>query len=172
MPLRRLDRPRATRVAAGAVNHDVSSNANPPRGLWRRLAGPLAVAGAAVAGLAWVAVSDPNQPGHFPTCPSLALFGVYCPGCGTLRALHALVHWRPVEAFWLNPALALALPYLAWSWLAWVLRVLEVRPRRLLAPPWVLWTLLAALLAYWVLRNVPALAPWLAPRGVPAPAFA
>ena len=33
---------------------------------------------------------DPNQPGHYPTDPFLAITGLYCPGCGTLRALHAL----------------------------------------------------------------------------------
>ena len=112
---------------------------------------------AAVGVLALVAVVDPNQPGHYPTCPSLALTGFYCPGCGTLRCLHFLATGDPVMAWRMNPLAIVAIPYLVWSWLSWARRSVTGRPRAWLAPPWVLWTVLVATLAYWVLRNVPGL---------------
>ena len=41
---------------------------------------------AVVGAFAYVGTVDPNQPGHYPVCPLLALTGVYCPGCGGLRS--------------------------------------------------------------------------------------
>ena len=36
--------------------------------------------------------STRTSPGHYPTCPFLAITGWYCPGCGSLRAVHDLLH--------------------------------------------------------------------------------
>jgi hypothetical protein len=130
---------------------------------WSRAARPLAVAGAAAVGLTLLAVVDPNQPGHYPLCPFYALTGMYCPGCGSLRALHDLTHLDVAGAWGMNPLLVVVLPFLAWAWLAWVRREVRGAPRTRLAHPAWLYALAALIVAYWVLRNVPALAPWLAP---------
>ena len=45
------------------------------------------VIGTAVA----VTLRDPHEPGSFGVCPSLLLFGSYCPGCGTLRGMADLI---------------------------------------------------------------------------------
>ncbi|MBB0245391.1 DUF2752 domain-containing protein, partial [Streptomyces alkaliphilus] len=37
-----------------------------------------------------LAVVDPSIPGRYPPCPVRALSGLWCPGCGGLRAGHAL----------------------------------------------------------------------------------
>lgn len=100
---------------------------------------------------------DPNQPGHYPTCPTLALTGLFCPGCGALRALHFLTTGDLAAAWAMNPLAVLAVPYLVWSWLMWGYRGATGRPRRWLAPAWVLWTLLGVVLTWGVLRNVPGL---------------
>ena len=126
---------------------------------------------AAVAGLVVVGVIDPNVSGHFPTCLLLELTGTYCVGCGTLRALHALVHLDFLGFAHMNPALVVVLPYLALSWASWVRRTVTGRPRTWLAPAWVIRMVIVLIFVYWIARNVPALAPWLAPGGVVAPAF-
>ena len=69
----------------------------------RRLALPGMVAAAAALGTAYVASVDPNQPGHYPLCPTYALAGIYCPGCGMLRATHDLAHLDVAGAFARNP---------------------------------------------------------------------
>lgn len=151
-------------TARAAVPDVVRAVASPrPGGAWARSARPLAVAVAGAAGLALLAVVDPNQPGHYPVCPFYALTGLYCPGCGSLRALHDLAHLDLAGAWGMNPLLVLAVPFLAWTWVAWVGREVRGVPRTRLAHPGWLYALAALVLAFWVLRNVPPLAPWLAP---------
>jgi hypothetical protein len=119
----------------------------------------LVAAGCAVAGGVVFAV-DPETPGHYPTCPFLALTGWYCPGCGTTRALHALLHGNVAQAFAYNSVAFIAVPVLAWS-LVRSLRDWQRGPRAEPAglrhnpavPPALV---LLLLVAYWVLRNIPA----------------
>lgn len=123
----------------------------------QRITGPVAVAGAGVAVAALVGTVDPNEPGHYPTCPFLWVTGLYCPGCGALRTVHALVHLDVPTALSMNVLVTAFVPLLVLWWGRWVYRQWTGRPRRWLAPAWVLWTLLAVVLAFWVLRNVPGL---------------
>jgi hypothetical protein len=109
-----------------------------------------------LAGLAVLLVLDPATSPWLPPCPFHALTGLHCPGCGTLRGLHQLLHGNLAAAFWLNPLTVLCLPWIAY-WL--VSKSLEgVSGRRLPAPVvsafWI-WLLLSVILVFWVLRNVP-----------------
>ncbi|MFI7223651.1 DUF2752 domain-containing protein [Nonomuraea angiospora] len=120
------------------------------------LLAPLGVAGASVAVFAFVGVVDPNQPGHYPTCPFLWMTGLYCPGCGTLRTIHALAHLDPATALGMNPLAVAMMPFLLFWWGRWVVRAWQGRPRRttLAHPAW-LWAFLAIVMVYWVVRNLP-----------------
>lgn len=111
-------------------------------------------AGAAV-GAAVVALVDPNQPGHYPACPTSALLGLDCPACGTLRAVHALAHGDVVRALDHNVLLLAALPVALFTWWAWI-RVAGGRAAR--APRWPSWAAPAAIVVaavFAVARNVP-----------------
>ena len=50
-----------------------------------------------------LAVFDPAETWWFPSCPLRALTGWLCPFCGSLRALHALLHGVRGAALTLNP---------------------------------------------------------------------
>lgn len=64
--------------------------------------------------LALLRVVDPTTaPSPLPPCPIHALSGLYCPGCGATRALHALAHADVATALAMNPLLVVALPVLA-----------------------------------------------------------
>jgi hypothetical protein len=119
--------------------------------------GPASVAVAAAGALGVLQVADPNQPGHYPTCPFLAVTGWWCPGCGSLRMLHALGDGRLADAFWLNPLGFLLLPVLGVYWGQYLWRTVTGRPRGTpLHAAWV-WAFLAVVVAYGVLRNLPGL---------------
>lgn len=93
---------------------------------------------------------DPAS-GAAPRCMLRMLTGYDCPGCGSQRALHALLHGRPGEAWGYNPAVFFAVPLAAaYACEAW----LPQRVRRLLAAPAFILAIAAAILAWWVLRNV------------------
>lgn len=119
-------------------------------------------AAAAAAALASVAMVDPNEPGHYPTCPFLAVTGWFCPGCGSLRAAHALAHGDLREALARNPLMVVTVPALVVWWVVWLLRAARARPRRWLAPAWTIWALFTVIVAFAVARNLPG-AEFLAP---------
>lgn len=121
------------------------------------------MAAAASAAAIVVGASNPYEPGHFPTCPVLALTGYFCTGCGTLRAVHSLLHVDLAGAWDMNPLLLLLAPFALATWVAWTVRAWTGRPRSWAAPPWAIWVVLVLLVGFTVGRNVPALAPWLAP---------
>jgi len=53
---------------------------------------------------AWsIVLYDPAEAHFFPQCPLHALTGLYCPGCGTTRVFHHLLHGDPAGAFAMNP---------------------------------------------------------------------
>jgi hypothetical protein len=105
---------------------------------------------------------DPGRSAFYPTCQFHRLTGLQCPGCGSLRAMHHLLHGRLAAAFHFNALLVMSLPVLAW-WAAhtgiglWKRQPLAAGIR----PAW-LWCALAATLAFGVLRNLPLpQLPWL-----------
>jgi Protein of unknown function (DUF2752) len=129
------------------------------RGPAGRLLAPAAVALAATAAVGYVGVVDPNLAGHYPACPFLALTGLYCPGCGSLRAVHALAHGHLAEAAGFNVLTCLAVPWLVLAWVTWSRRLATGRPRpQRAAPGWLIWALLVAVIAFWLLRNAAAFA--------------
>lgn len=134
-----------------------------------RLAGPVTLGAAALVGTALVALVDPGQPGHYPSCPFLVLTGWYCPGCGGLRAVHALTHGDLATAVDRNALLVALLPLAVPAYLWWLRRSWQAPLPRAAAralPPGVrYWTAGVAwivLVVFGVLRNLPAGA-WLAP---------
>ncbi|MCF7223302.1 DUF2752 domain-containing protein [Marilutibacter chinensis] len=136
----------------------------PPRFRW-----PLAAVSAAAVALAgfgvWVLRNfDPNAANSpFMGCIFLEATGLYCPGCGTTRALHALVHGDLVGMVAMNPllpALAVALPPIVLHGLGWQVPLPGAVMRTLNNPK--LWLVL--LTGYWIARNLPWWPfTWLAP---------
>lgn len=126
-------------------------------GRWTRLRAPLLAAGGVAALCVATAVHDPNVPGSWLTCPYLLTTGFYCPGCGTLRALHALTGGDVAAAWAFNPLLVASLPVFAFVWVTAVRRAWLGVPRRWTPGPRLLAVLPVVVVAYWVLRNVPGL---------------
>ena len=66
----------------------------------------------AIAVLALLCFFDPSTSAIFPPCPTNALTSLYCPGCGTLRAMHALLHGDVKEALSQNILAVIFIPIL------------------------------------------------------------
>ncbi len=90
-----------------------------------------------------------------PACPFHAVTGLYCPGCGSLRGLHQLVHLNVLGALRCNVMLIIAVPLLLYRLASTV--CVSVSGRRawsLSMWPRAGWIVAAVLMAHWVLRNV------------------
>jgi len=55
---------------------------------------------------------NPEDVKYFPKCPVYTFTGYKCPGCGSQRAIHQLLHGNIYSAFKLNPFIILMLPYM------------------------------------------------------------
>jgi hypothetical protein len=62
-----------------------------------------------LAAVALFAMFDPVTTWWFPSCPLHAWTGWLCPFCGSLRALHALLHGEPRVALAFNPLMTVGL---------------------------------------------------------------
>ena len=99
--------------------------------------------------LAVLYLFDPTQHGFYPRCHFHALTGLDCPGCGGLRATHALLHGEVAAAWRLNALYVAALPVV-------LLALLGVSPvwLRELWRRWWLAVVLAVSVGFTLLRNV------------------
>lgn len=123
-----------------------------------QVAGAALAAAAVAAGIWLLRTFDPNVAGNpFPACTFRLLTGLYCPGCGATRALHALVHFDVARAASMNLLIVFMLPTLPMIFAAsrgWRPRAL--RPVIAVVEQPRFWLVLIPL--FGVLRNLPAFA--------------
>ena len=136
---------------AAARTRPLRAPAVSPRVLWGL------AAGAVVPVAAVLYRFSPLEVGWYPRCVLFVLTGIYCPGCGALRAGHSLLHGHFLEALGYNALLVAAAPFLAYVLAS---RALEaVTGARHLPRPYlpgrVTWAIAALFMVFTVLRNVP-----------------
>ncbi len=65
-------------------------------------------------------MADPTTPGGLlPVCPTKALLGIDCPGCGTLRMLYSVLHGDLLSAVRFNALALVALIPLIIAYVTW-----------------------------------------------------
>ena len=145
----------STQVAADAV---VTAERVDPRPRGRRLVAPLLTGALTLGALGYLFAVDPNEPGHYPLCPTKALLGIDCPGCGCMRGLYALTHGDLAGAADHNLLLLLAVPFALVLWVRWLMRAWRgvspaVSMRAFRLRNRVMIIALVAILAFGVVRN-------------------
>lgn len=97
---------------------------------------------------------DPSTTSAFPRCTFLQLTGYKCPGCGSQRAIHALLHGDVAAAFKYNAILFIFVPWIVLCLYTEVQRKRNPRLYARMHAPVLLWALLIILLLWWLLRNI------------------
>jgi hypothetical protein len=98
-----------------------------------------------------------------PSCPVAAFLHLDCPGCGTTRALTALAHGDIWSALDHNVLTVAALPVIVVAFVWWIIpRWKPAWARRLAASTAVPRAVLAAVVVFTIVRNVPVLGDYLA----------
>lgn len=115
----------------------------------------MAASASLVCAVVWV--GDPTTPGGpLPVCPTKALLGIDCPGCGSARMLYSLMHGNVLAAARFNALGLAALVLLVWAYAGWTYA--RVTGRRV--PAWQRgrWSASVTLLlvtVWFVVRNIP-----------------
>jgi hypothetical protein len=109
-----------------------------------------------IAGAVYIFFFEPGRSGFFPVCPFRALTGFTCPGCGTTRGLHKLLHGDIIGAFQLNPLMLVLFPVLFLVLVRYTsatMRGRSINMNRLDAK--YIWMLFVVVLSFWIFRNTP-----------------
>lgn len=147
----------STHLAPGPAAHPAKHSG------WRAVAAPLLTAAAGIGAVALVHFRDPHVEGSYGLCPVYTLTGIYCPGCGGMRAVHNLTDGRIIDSLHSN---VIAIPLLViftwfvgrWTVRAW--RGQRLTLPRVNRPAMVVLAVLVVIFS--VLRNTPW-GTWLAP---------
>jgi len=121
-----------------------------------RLGHGLLLAGAAGSCLLMYSIDPAADDSPYPVCPFLALTGVPCPGCGSLRATNRLLHGDVGAALGYNALLVLTVPMLAYIAVRSFRIASGHHVPRATMPRWAGYTVLGVVLLFWLLRVIPA----------------
>jgi len=101
--------------------------------------------------LLFLFVVDPSSAAWYPQCPFHLITGLDCPGCGSSRGLHSLLHGELTLAADYNLLLLPAIPVLALGFYVRITRKGAAVWDRLNKPGVILWIIGL----FWILRNIP-----------------
>ncbi len=99
---------------------------------------------------------DPSHQVLAPKCPVWLATGLKCPGCGSQRMFHHLLHGRLGQSFTQNPLLFITLPYFALLLWYGLFGNAEKYPRlrNFLLGRWTLYIIVGLFFGYMIVRNV------------------
>ena len=105
-------------------------------------------------GATYLFIFEPGKTGFFPACPFRTLTGFTCPGCGSTRGLHRLLHGDIVSALEFNPLMVLSLPFLLYALVRYTTAAVSGRPlqRHNLDAKYI-WILFGVIMSFWIFRN-------------------
>jgi len=105
-------------------------------------------------GATYLFTFEPGKTGFFPACPFRMLTGFACPGCGSTRGLHRLLHGDIVSAMEFNPLMVLSLPFLLYALVRYTGAAVSCRPlqRHNLDAKYI-WMLFGVIMSFWIFRN-------------------
>jgi hypothetical protein len=100
---------------------------------------------------------NPKSFAYFPKCPFYSFTGLYCPGCGSQRAFHEMLHGNLWVGIQHNFLIILALLVIFYKFYVFFHNSFqkENTVKNILyhnAAPWVI---LVVVVSFWILRNIP-----------------
>lgn len=90
---------------------------------------------------------------HFPRCPFLQLTGLKCPGCGSQRTLHSLLHFDFIQSIRYNAFLVISIPVILILIYSEIVRMrsniyIKIQNK------YFIWTYFTLVVGWWIIRNI------------------
>ncbi|MCF6348701.1 MAG: DUF2752 domain-containing protein [Flavobacteriaceae bacterium] len=99
---------------------------------------------------------NPSEVDFLLQCPLYKTTGVYCPGCGSQRAIHHLLHLNFIKAATNNILLLLGLLSVAYHYgILFVNRYFNKNYKSIFNNTKSLLIILIIIILFWILRNIP-----------------
>jgi len=100
--------------------------------------------------------NNPTEGSIFLSCPFKLVSGYNCPGCGSQRAIHQLLHGNIEAAFRLNPLMLLSLPLIIYGLGTKIRNFIFGTSSRvqLFYSNIFIYTYFSIAIIYWVIRNL------------------
>lgn len=107
-------------------------------------------------GLIWIYFSfSPIENQWFPKCPFHTLTSLYCPGCGSQRAIHASLNGHFLEAIKHNALIIVLIVVLLYDWTIKLINHYSNRTYyNLLYSSKTTLSILIIVILFWILRNI------------------
>lgn len=137
-----------------ALTEQIPQTRNKASTYERIATGGLLVAACGVGAAVWY--FDPVTSGYFPSCPLYSMTGIFCPGCGMTRAMHALLQGDVIKAIDFNaltPFFILILGYVFISTVMLAVRGYGFSYK--IFTPRLMYPFLVIALIFGVARNIP-----------------
>lgn len=101
-------------------------------------------------------VLDPNKHEIFPKCLFHSLTGGYCPGCGSQRALHSLLHFNVTGVIGYNFLFIPGGLLIVYHYIHPLLnRIFSWNLPNLFYMKYTPWVIFAVVILFWIARNLP-----------------
>lgn len=117
----------------------------------------IAASSIVLAAILLYACLDPAGSVFFPKCMFYVTTGLKCPGCGSQRAIHEMLHLHLGEAFRYNAFLFAAIPFLIALGISWLGRERFPQFYRKMNSAPVIRGVLIVVIFWWVFRNISGL---------------
>lgn len=100
-------------------------------------------------------IYNPGESGMYPPCPFYSITGLYCPGCGSQRAAHSLLHLDFSAVMHYNILFLPVIPALGYHYLQLLLnRKFHLNLPNLFYSKLTPWLILGIIILFWVTRNL------------------
>lgn len=98
---------------------------------------------------------DPSHVAIFPKCPFHELTGIYCPGCGSQRAVHDIINGEVIDGFRHNYLIIMVIMILGYQgYVLFSQHILKKTVENLLHKSKITNTILVLVIMFWILRNI------------------
>lgn len=100
-------------------------------------------------------IYNPSEFTFFPKCPFHSITNLYCPGCGSQRAIHDILHGNIIEGLKHNALILLLALVLIYELIVLLMRsIFKKTMYNVLHNSKTTYTLLYLVILFWALRNI------------------